>query len=81
MAIFADGEAISLEDYKSLSILGGEDKAWRSTTGRPARRIESFSGRYCDQPWPMPLDEQIQATRISFEVQRQITAALLERAE
>jgi hypothetical protein len=27
------------------------------------------------KPWPIPLEQQLQATRISFAVERQITAS------
>jgi hypothetical protein len=30
-------------------------------------------------PWPIPLEQQIQATRISLEVERQIYSATPER--
>ena len=84
MEIFADGKVISLEDYKSLSISGGKHKGWRSTTQHKGQleELKALADTLLrNQPWPMTLDEQIQATRISFEVERQITGALLESAE
>ena len=76
MDIFADGKVISLTDYKSLSISGGKYKGWSSMAQEKGQFEELKALADCllhQQDWPIPLEQQLQATRISFEVERQIT--------
>jgi predicted dehydrogenase/threonine dehydrogenase-like Zn-dependent dehydrogenase len=78
MAIFADGRVIWLDDYKTLSIAGGKHKGWRSMTQQKGQMEELQTLADCllrGKPWPIPLEQQLQATRISFAVERQITAS------
>jgi predicted dehydrogenase/threonine dehydrogenase-like Zn-dependent dehydrogenase len=76
MDIFADGKVISLTDYKSLSISGGKYKGWSSMAQEKGQFEELKALADCllkQEDWPIPLEQQLQATRISFEVERQIT--------
>lgn len=71
MEVFVDGMVISLNDYRNLVVAGSKQKPF-STRGpnkgqkdelvQFARAIKGKSG------WPIPLWQQLQATRISFEV-------------
>jgi predicted dehydrogenase/threonine dehydrogenase-like Zn-dependent dehydrogenase len=75
MDIFADAKVISLGDYKTLSIAGGKGRGWRSVTQQKGQLEELQALADCllrGKPWPIPLEQQLQATRISFEVERQI---------
>ncbi|HET9182423.1 MAG TPA: Gfo/Idh/MocA family oxidoreductase [Candidatus Angelobacter sp.] len=76
MDIFADGKVISLHDYKSLSVAGGKNKGWKSMTQQKGQLEElkalaaSLRG---GSRWPIPLDQIIQTTRVSFEIEQQLT--------
>ncbi len=75
MEIFADSKVISLNEYKSLSIAGGKYKSWSSLTQEKGQFEELRALADCllhQGAWPISLEQQIQATRISFEVERQI---------
>jgi len=73
MDIFVDGMVISLNDYRHLSISGlkqeslktrSADKGQKEELVAFARAIKGETG------WPIPLWQQLQATRISIEVDR-----------
>jgi len=73
MDIFVDGMVISLNDYRHLSISGlkqeslktrAADKGQKEELVAFARAIKGETG------WPIPLWQQLQATRISIEVDR-----------
>lgn len=76
MEIFAAGRVISLDNYKSVAIEGSHHKGWQSRTIDKGQLDElralalALRGQ---KPWPISLEEQISATRIAFEVERQIT--------
>jgi predicted dehydrogenase/threonine dehydrogenase-like Zn-dependent dehydrogenase len=75
MEIFSGGKVISLHDYKTLAIAGGRYKGWRSMTQEKGQMEELKALADCllrGKAWPIPLEQQIQATRIAFEVERQI---------
>jgi predicted dehydrogenase/threonine dehydrogenase-like Zn-dependent dehydrogenase len=78
MEIFADGKVISLRDYKALTIAGGKHKGWESMTQQKGQLQELEALADCllkQNNWPISLEDQLQTSRISFEVERQITAA------
>jgi len=75
--VYADGRVFSLDDYKSLSVDGGEG-GWRSTTVRKGHveELEALAAALREGgPWPIPLEQQLQATRISFAVERALRAS------
>jgi predicted dehydrogenase/threonine dehydrogenase-like Zn-dependent dehydrogenase len=77
MQIFVDGKVISLDDYKTLAIFGSRRKGWRSVSQEKGQLEELRALADCllrGKPWPIPLEQQIRTTRISFEVERQIVA-------
>jgi predicted dehydrogenase/threonine dehydrogenase-like Zn-dependent dehydrogenase len=79
MDIFADAKVLSLQEYKSLTVAGSRHKGWSSTTQDKGQLEELKKLADCllrEGPWPISLNEQIQATRISFEVERQISGPL-----
>ena len=72
--VFSDGAVLSLDDYKSLTV-DGKAGGWRSTTVKKGHleELEALAAALRDGgPWPIPLEQQLQATRISFEVERQL---------
>jgi predicted dehydrogenase/threonine dehydrogenase-like Zn-dependent dehydrogenase len=76
MEIFADGKVVVMDDYKTVHIHGGKHKGWSSKTSQKGQLQEL--GALADtllrgKPWPISLAEQLQASRISFEVERQIS--------
>jgi predicted dehydrogenase/threonine dehydrogenase-like Zn-dependent dehydrogenase len=72
--VYAGGRVYSLDDYKSLSVAGG-DGGWRSTTVRKGHveELQALARALREGgPWPISLEQQLQATRISFAVERQL---------
>lgn len=76
MEIFADGKVIALEDYKRLTVAGGKGSGWKSITQQKGQMEELSALADCilrEKPWPIPLEQQFQSTRMAFEVERQIS--------
>lgn len=72
MDVFGDGKVISLDDYRSLVIVGARGADWRSQTPEKGQLAEFKSLAAClrkKQPWPISLEEQLNATRISYQVE------------
>jgi predicted dehydrogenase len=74
--IYADGQVVSLDDYRSLSIAGDGRARWRSRRGGVKGHVqeleavaESLLG---GTSWPIGLEEQLHAMRIAFEVEQQL---------
>jgi hypothetical protein len=76
LEIYADGQVVLLDDYKALSAPGDNRARWRSRRGPAKGHVEQFEALaeslLGGAPWPIPLEDQLRATRISFEVERQI---------
>jgi predicted dehydrogenase/threonine dehydrogenase-like Zn-dependent dehydrogenase len=75
MEIYADGKVITLDDYQSLSMSGRKAPLWSSRTTDKGHRNELESLADClrrNKPWPISLEEQLQATRISHTVERRL---------
>jgi predicted dehydrogenase/threonine dehydrogenase-like Zn-dependent dehydrogenase len=80
MDLFCDGRVISLNDYKQLSIYGGKPSGWKSMTQEKGQLEELKALADCllrGKEWPISLEQQLQATRIAFEVERHITSETL----
>jgi predicted dehydrogenase len=77
MEIFADGLVISLDDYETLTITGGSARGLKSARADKGYLAELEALRIALKAgtWPIPLSEQLAATRISFLVQRRIAGA------
>jgi predicted dehydrogenase len=77
--VFVDGKVIHLDDYKSLTIAGARGRGLRTRVPEKGQREELASLATAIQAggdWPIPLWHQEQATRISFEVERQLNRGL-----
>jgi predicted dehydrogenase/threonine dehydrogenase-like Zn-dependent dehydrogenase len=73
MELFVDGRVLTLDDYKSLEVAGG-GSGWRSRSHRKGHVEELKSlgeALYSGAAWPISLDEQLRAMRISFQVEDQ----------
>ncbi len=76
MDIFGDGKVISMDDFKSLTVVGGKHEGWSSKTVDKGqfREVELLADALLrSAPWPISLGEQVQATRISLDVEQQFT--------
>jgi predicted dehydrogenase len=74
--IFVDGKVVALDDYKQLTVSGGKG-GWKAMTMEKGQmeELQALASAFREGgPWPIPLQEQIAATRVSFEVERQLSA-------
>ncbi|PSM18307.1 bi-domain-containing oxidoreductase [Nitratireductor sp. StC3] len=72
--IFVDGKVLTLDDYKQLTVVGGSG-GWKGTTMQKGQQEELAALAETlrkGAAWPISLEDQIFATRISFEVEKQI---------
>lgn len=77
LEVFAGGSVATLDDFRSLTVAGAAGGGWKSRTQRKGHEEElaALAAALRDGgPWPIPLEEQLAATRISFEVERQLRA-------
>lgn len=73
MEIYVDGTVIVLNDYRQLTIAGGKQKPMNSRQaekGQKEELVEFARAVKGETDWPSPFWHQLQATRISFEVDR-----------
>jgi predicted dehydrogenase/threonine dehydrogenase-like Zn-dependent dehydrogenase len=81
LEIFAEGRVIVLDDYRRLVTSGGPRKGWRARRAPAKGHLEEFQALSdCLRRgggWPISLEEQLRATRISFEVESRIRNAPL----
>jgi len=76
LEVFVDGTVISLDDYRSLAVAGGKEKpiATRAADKGQKEELLAFAKAIKGQAeWPIPLWQQLQATRISFDIERMIS--------
>lgn len=76
--VFVDGMVISVDDYRSLTVAGGKGKPLTTRAADKGQKeqllafVRAINGQ---GEWPIPLWQQLQATRISFEIECQIGAS------
>jgi predicted dehydrogenase len=78
MDIFADGKVLTLDDYKSLEVSGARGAGWRSLSQNKGQLEELEALASCLRQggaWPIPIEDQLDATRVSLEVERRLCAA------
>jgi predicted dehydrogenase/threonine dehydrogenase-like Zn-dependent dehydrogenase len=71
--VFADRMVLSLDDYRSLAVAGRRAAGWKAATQQKGHReeLEALASALAEGgPWPITLEEQLAATRISFAVER-----------
>lgn len=79
MDIFGEGKVLSLDDYRGLSVVGARGADWRSPVPDKGQLEELKSLAVClrnNQPWPISLEEQLSATRISYQVEAALCGAI-----
>jgi predicted dehydrogenase/threonine dehydrogenase-like Zn-dependent dehydrogenase len=74
--IYANGQVIVLDDFKSVTVSSKRKPLWSSWTAEKGHveELRAFSEALRGGSWPISLNDQIMATRISFEVEHQISA-------
>jgi hypothetical protein len=78
MEIFCDGKVLSMNDYRSVNLAGASRPGWKAQASQKGQFEELVELGKClreGAPWPIPLEQQIEATRISLEVERIIFAS------
>ncbi len=71
MEVFVDGTVISLNDYRNLVVAGSKQKPFSTrgpNKGQKDELVQFARAIKGKSSWPIPLWQQLQATRISFEV-------------
>jgi predicted dehydrogenase/threonine dehydrogenase-like Zn-dependent dehydrogenase len=76
MELFCDGKVIVLDDYRSLTVIGG-GKGWSARTIEKGQleELQALAQGLRSGIWPIALEQQLSATRVSFEVEEQLTRA------
>ena len=77
LEIFCDGKIFVLQNYESLSVFGTktQDKQNRKIQKGHMEELKAFAlAMQNTGEWPIPLWQQIQATAISFSVEKQLNA-------
>lgn len=77
MDIYVDGKVLVMDDYRHLSVSGGRHRGWSSKNADKGQLQELTAlGDALQQgaQWPISLEEQMDATRVSFAVERAISA-------
>jgi predicted dehydrogenase/threonine dehydrogenase-like Zn-dependent dehydrogenase len=73
--IYVDGQVIVLDDFRSVHVSSKRKAVWSSWTiekGQSEELAALARTLQEGQAWPIALQDQIMATRISFEVERQL---------
>jgi len=81
MEVFVDGNVIVMDDYKHLMIHGAKTKGIESRTSDKGQKeeLEAFANSIqTGGDWPIPLWQQVQATSLANEVERQIAGLVDE---
>ncbi len=70
--IYCDGKTLIVDDFKELRIHGSSAKGWKGAQDKGhLRELEAFGcSLRGSNRWPIPLEELISATEISFLVER-----------
>ncbi|MBS0350811.1 MAG: bi-domain-containing oxidoreductase [Proteobacteria bacterium] len=75
MEIFFDGVVISMNDYQALQVIGKKAKAIKTNIAEKGQleELKAFAAAlFNGTEWPIPFWQQIQATEISFAVEKEL---------
>jgi predicted dehydrogenase/threonine dehydrogenase-like Zn-dependent dehydrogenase len=75
---FSDGRVFVLDNYRELSVYGARSRGLKTPAGDKGHREElaAFARAIRDGGgWPIPLEQQVQATDIALRVEAQLTGA------
>ena len=73
LEVYVDGRVLLLDDYRSLTVVGARAKGVETPVqdkGQKEELVAFASAVREGGEWPIPLWQQVQATEISFEVER-----------
>jgi len=72
--IYCDGKTLVIDDFKELRVYGSKAKGWKGPQDKGhLRELEEFGQAVLNgNTWPIPLDELVRATEISFLVDREV---------
>jgi predicted dehydrogenase len=75
MEVFVDGTVLALDDYRSLTVSGSNDRGLTTAASEKGQRaeLEAVVAAIRTGKWPIPLWQQVQATEIAFAVEDQLT--------
>jgi predicted dehydrogenase/threonine dehydrogenase-like Zn-dependent dehydrogenase len=77
MEVFADGKVLVMDDYKSVTVHGGKHKGWSSAAMQKGQleELDALSATLLKgASWPISLEEQLQTSRVSLQVEHQINS-------
>lgn len=81
--MYCGGKVFALDDYQKLTLNGARSPLLESKTadkGHFAELVELAGAVLDGNPWPIPLWQQVQATRIALQVEEQIQPQAAARA-
>jgi predicted dehydrogenase len=73
LEVYVDGKVLAMDDYLELTVTGARQKGVSSRLQQKGHSEELKAFAQCIRQggdWPIPLWEQIQATDISFQVEK-----------
>lgn len=71
---FADGMVADLDDYRRLTVAGRKAKGWQGNQDKGHKALmAALADGLKTGIWPIPLDQQIAATRAALTIQRLIS--------
>ena len=76
LEVFVDGKVIKLDDYRKLTVTGAKAIGVETKLSDKGQKeeLEAFAKAIREGgEWPIPLWQQLQATRISFKIQEMIS--------
>lgn len=77
MEVFADGRVLVMDDYKSVTVHGCKHKGWSSAAMQKGQleELDALSATLLKgSSWPISLEEQLQTSRVSLQVEHQINS-------
>jgi hypothetical protein len=74
MDVYCDGKVLLLADYKRLSTVGRPAKSWASRSQNKGQfeELKAFVDGLKSGDWPISLEDQLSASRVSFEVEKRL---------
>ena len=77
LEVYVDGRVFELKDYRELCVYGSKAPGLKTRAvdkGHLQELLEFAEVITGGGDWPIPLEQQIQATRLALEVERQLSA-------
>ena len=72
--IYCEGKTLVIDDFKELRVYGSKAKGWKGPQDKGhLRELEEFGQAVLNgNTWPIPLDELVRTTEISFLVDQEV---------